>query len=96
MQSGVYYRVVINMGIAQTPEVPRLTFKDHVYELVSTCNLGIGLEAKERAERQQRIYTLLDAVYSIAVKGAEAGRAVQYVNPAMVKTAKNKRARGGE
>jgi hypothetical protein len=67
-----------------------------VYELVSTCNHGIGLEAKERAERQQRIYELLDAVYSIAVRRAEADHTVQRVNPAMVKTAKNKRARGGE
>jgi hypothetical protein len=67
-----------------------------VYELVSTCNLGIGLEAKERAERQQRIYELLDAVYSIAVRRAETDHTVQRVNPAMVKTAKHKRARGGE
>jgi hypothetical protein len=67
-----------------------------VYELVSTCNLGIGLEAKEAVERQQRIYTLLDAVYSIAVRRAEADHTVQRVNQAMVKTAKNKRARGGE
>ena len=67
-----------------------------MYELVSTCNLGIGLEAKEAVERQQRIYTLLDAVYSIAVRRAEAAHTVQRVNPAMVKTVKNKRARGGE
>ena len=67
-----------------------------MYELVSTCNLGIGLEAKEAVERQQRIYTLLDAVYSIAVRRAEADHTVQRVNPAMVKTAINKRARGGE
>jgi hypothetical protein len=67
-----------------------------VYELVSTCNLGIGLEAKERAERQERIYALLSPVYSIAVRLAEADHTVQRVNPAMVKTVKNKRARGGE
>ena len=67
-----------------------------MYELVSTCNLGIGLEAKEAVERQQRIYTLLDAVYSIAVRRAEAAHTVQRVNPARVKTVKNKRARGGE
>ena len=67
-----------------------------MYELVSTCNHGIGLVAREAVERQQRIYTLLDAVYSIAVRRAEAAHTVQRVNPAMVKTVKNKRARGGE
>jgi hypothetical protein len=82
--------------IAQTPEVPRLTFKDHVDQVVLMCNTGIGLEAKERAERQQKIYELLNPVYSIAVRRAEAAHTVQRVNPAMVKTVKNKRARGGE
>jgi hypothetical protein len=52
-----------------------------VYELVSTCNHGIGLEAREAVERQQRIYTLLDAVYSIAVRRAEAEPPTQRVNP---------------
>jgi hypothetical protein len=81
---------------AQTPEFPRLTFQDHVYSLVSTCNSGIGLDAKEAAERQQRIYALLNPVYANAAKRAEAEHVAQRVNPVMVKTAKNKRARGGE
>ena len=49
-------------------------------QLVLMCNSGIGLEAKERAERQQRIYALLSPVYSIAVRRAETEPPTQHVN----------------
>jgi hypothetical protein len=73
--------------IAQTPEVPRLTFQEHVYSLVCACNSGIWLEAKEAAERQQRIFALLNPVYSIAVRRADIEPPTQHVNP--VKKRKN-------